>query len=188
MRFHDAMPRCSMFVTQPNAIIGHAEHRQIRVEGDELAERDPAADHLAAAEPQHHAARRGRGRTTCSGRRSPAARSAGDCAAEYSSLRRPEAIDLGRFLPVGAHDADAGQRLLRHRADVRQLRLNLLEALVDRAAEVLHRDRHERQRDQRPSASAAGRSRSSSTSATTNVSSGVGRIHDRRARSSCARR
>ena len=22
MRFHDAMPRCSMFVTQPNAIIG----------------------------------------------------------------------------------------------------------------------------------------------------------------------
>ena len=30
MRFQLAMPRCSMFVTQPNAIIGQAEHRQVR--------------------------------------------------------------------------------------------------------------------------------------------------------------
>ena len=54
-----------------------------------------------------------------------------------------------RFLVVGAHDAHAGERLLHDRAEVGELRLNRLEARVDRAAEVLHADRHERQRQQR---------------------------------------
>ena len=38
IRFHDAMPRCSMFVTHPNAITGQLEHRQVGVERHELAD------------------------------------------------------------------------------------------------------------------------------------------------------
>ena len=44
-----------------------------------------------------------------------------------------EALDLERLLPVGADDADAGQRFLRHRADRRQLLLDLIEAPVNHA-------------------------------------------------------
>ena len=43
MRFHDAIPRCSMLVTQPNAIIGQLSIMQVRVERDELTEREAAA-------------------------------------------------------------------------------------------------------------------------------------------------
>ena len=45
-----------------------------------------------------------------------------------------EALELARLLAIGADHAHAGERLLRHRAHVRQLRLNPLEALVDDAA------------------------------------------------------
>ena len=55
---------------------------------------------------------------------------------EVLVVRRAEPLELGRLLPVGAHDAHAGQRLLRDGADLRQLRLDLLEPLVDGAAEV----------------------------------------------------
>ena len=58
-----------------------AEHRQVGVERDELAERDAAADHLAAAEPEHEQRAEAEEEATCSGRRSPAARSAAGCAA-----------------------------------------------------------------------------------------------------------
>ena len=81
--------------------------------------------------------------------------------------------------PIGAHDADAGQRFLHDRADVGQLRLDLLEPLVDGAAEILHRDRHERQRNQRDSSVSRASIDSISVSATTNVSSVLDRIHDR---------
>ena len=53
--------------------------------------------------------------------------------ATYSSLARLNRSSSGRFLPVGADDAHAGQRLLDDRAHVRELRLNALEAVVDRA-------------------------------------------------------
>ena len=46
------MPRCSMFVTQPNAIIGQLSIVRYAVERDELAEGDAPDDHLAAAQPQ----------------------------------------------------------------------------------------------------------------------------------------
>ena len=38
MRFHDAMPRWSMFVTQPNAIIGQLSITRYDVERHELAD------------------------------------------------------------------------------------------------------------------------------------------------------
>ena len=60
-----------------------------------------------------------------------------------------EPLQLRLFLAVGAHDADARQRFLGDGADVGQLRLDLLEPLVDGAPEELHRQGHERQRDQR---------------------------------------
>ena len=78
----------------------------------------------------------------CSAIRLPVAR-------EVLGVRHAEALDLGRLLPVGADDADARERFLGDGADIGELRLDLLEAPVNRAAEDLHRDRHERQRDQR---------------------------------------
>ena len=65
-------------------------------------------------------------------------------AREILVVRDAEPLELGRFLPVGAHDAHTGQRLLRDGAHLGQLRLNLLEPFMDRGAEQLHRHRHER--------------------------------------------
>ncbi len=59
-----------------------------------------------------------------------------------------EALELGVLLAIGAHHPNARQRFLHDRADFRQLRLDLLESLVDGAAEELDRQRHERQRNQ----------------------------------------
>ena len=136
IRFHDAMPRCSMLVTQPNAIIGQLEHRQIRVERDELADRDAPADDFAAAQPEDEQ------------RAEPEEEAH---AGEEEPLKHDQARDCGAgtprstvgtararpLLPVGAHDADARERLLRDRADLRELRLNLLEAAVNAGAESL---------------------------------------------------
>ena len=124
-----------MLVTQPNAIIGQRQHRQVRDERDELAERDAVRDHLAAAEPQHQ--HRAEPEEERHAREEEALqRDQPAVAAQVFDVGAPEPLDLGRFLPVGAHDADAGQRLLRDRADLGQLRLDLLEPLVNGAAEV----------------------------------------------------
>ena len=56
----------------------------------------------------------------------------------------PESIELRRFLAVGADDPHAGQRLLNDRAHVRELRLDALEAVVDRLSEVARGDGHAR--------------------------------------------
>ena len=126
-----------------------AQHRQIRVERDELADRDPALDHLAAAQPDDD--ERAEAEEEAHAREEESLQhDQAPVAAQVLLDRPPEPLELGLFLAVGADDADARQRFLRDRADLGQLRLNLLESLVNRAAEHLHRNRHERQRDQRP--------------------------------------
>ncbi len=60
-----------------------------------------------------------------------------------------EALELLLLLPVRLDDADAREGLLRNRAEVGELRLDLLEPRVNGSAEVAHRQRHERQRDER---------------------------------------
>ena len=67
-----------------------------------------------------------------------------------------ESLELARLLPVGADDAHAGERLLRDRAQVGELRLDPLEALVDHAAEVARDERDDRQREERDQRQAAG--------------------------------
>ena len=67
----------------------------------------------------------------------------------YSAFARAEALDLVRLLAVGADHANARERLLHHRAEVRELRLDRFEAAVDGGAEILHADGHERQRNER---------------------------------------
>ena len=64
-------------------------------------------------------------------------------------VRAAEPLQFVRFLGVGADDPHARQRLLHHRRHFRQLRLDGFEATVDRAPEVAHRERDERQRHQR---------------------------------------
>ena len=123
MRFHDAMPRCSMLVTQPNAIIGQRAS-QVGVERDELAERDAPADHLAAAEPEHQQRPEAEEERHARERTAPAARSAAGCARRYSSFDAPEPLELVRLLAVRADHAHAGERLLRDGADVGELRLD----------------------------------------------------------------
>ena len=119
-----------MFVTQPNAIIGHVSIDEVRVERDELAERDAAADHLAAAEPQHE--QRAEAEEERHARvEEPLQPDQPPVALEVLVVRRAEALHLGRFLPVGAHDAHAGQRLLGDGAQVGELRLDPLEPPVD---------------------------------------------------------
>ena len=93
--------------------------------------RHPAGDHVAAAEPQHEQLRDAHEESPCSDRRSPAAGSGAGCDRRIPGWRARKRLELARLLPVGADDAHAGQRFLRHRADIRQLRLDALEALVD---------------------------------------------------------
>ena len=125
-----------------------AEHRQVGVEGDELAEGEPAGDHLAAAQPQHH--ERAQAEEEREARIEQALQADQPAVAAQELLVGPaEAGQLGLLLPVGAHDPDAGQRFLGHRRQLGQLGLDLLEAAMDRRAEALDRQRHERQRDQR---------------------------------------
>ena len=70
------------------------------------------------------------------GKKNPCSRISRRLRSQVLAVRAAEPLHLGRLLPVGAHDADAGQRLLRDGAQLGQLRLDLLEPRVDGAAEV----------------------------------------------------
>ena len=108
-----------------------AQHRQVgELNATNCAERDPAADHLAAAEPQHQ--HRAEAEEERHAREEEALqRDQPAVAPQVLLVGAPEPLELGRLLPVGADDADARQRLLRDRADLGQLRLNLLEAACE---------------------------------------------------------
>ena len=60
-----------------------------------------------------------------------------------------EPLCLDRLATIRSNDANASQRLLHHRAQGRQLGLDLLGLAIDRAAEALDRHRNQRQRQQR---------------------------------------
>ena len=125
-----------------------AEHREVGVEGDELADREPAGDDLAAAQPQHH--ERAHAEEEREARiEQPLQADQPAVAAQELLVGEAEAGQLGLLLPVGAHDPDAGQRFLGHRRQLGQLGLDLLEPAMNRRAEAIDRQRHERQRDQR---------------------------------------
>ena len=49
----------------------------------------------------------------------------------------PEPLRFEGFLAIRADDADAGERFLRHGADLGELRLNALESAMDDRAEML---------------------------------------------------
>ncbi len=124
------------------------QHRQIRVEGDELADRDAMQDHIASAEPEHDQRRKAEEERHAR-EEQPLEADQLAVAGQIREVRGTKARNLRRFLPIGPHHAHARQRLLGNRAQVRQLLLNLLEAAMDGVAEVLDRDRDERQRQQR---------------------------------------
>ena len=125
-----------------------AEHHEITVECDELAERDASGDHRAAAGPEHE--QRSEAEKQRHARIERALQPDEHAVAtEVLFVRPAEPFDLVGLLPVGAHDADARERFLDDGADVGELRLDALEPLVDRRPEVAHRERDERQRDER---------------------------------------
>ena len=124
-----------------------AQHGQVGVEGDELANREPPVDDLAAAQPQHDQGadpeQEGQARVEEALQADQAA-----VAAQELGVGALEAGQLGLLLAVGADDPDSGQRLLRHRRQLGQLGLDPLEAAMDGRAEAVDRDRDERQRHQ----------------------------------------
>ncbi len=82
------------------------------------------------------------------GKKSPWRRISPRLRSAYSSLATPESRELTRFLAIRTNHPDPCQRLLRHRADIGELLLNSLEALVNHPAEVPRGHRDQRQRDQ----------------------------------------
>ena len=64
---------------------------------------------------------------------------------------RGEALLLVPLLRVGAHHARAGQVLLHQRVQLGELRLHLLEAVVDLPSEVAHQHGDQHQRHERQS-------------------------------------
>ena len=119
---------------------------QVAAERHELAERQPPADDVAAADPddQQAAEAKAQRETRIERRLEP----------NEASIRRhvvvvgkTEACQLGRFLSIRADNANAGERFLDDRAHVGQLGLDALEPAVDRVAEVPggHRDARQRQ-------------------------------------------
>ena len=124
------------------------EHGEIGEEGDELAQRDALRDDGTAAEPQHQ--HRTQPEEERHGREEdPLQRDELPVAAHVLEVGLPEAFEFRALLAVGTHHAHARQRLLSNGAHLGELRLDALEPLVDGAAEVVHRDRDERQRDER---------------------------------------
>ena len=85
-----------------------AQHHQVGVERDELAESDPAADNGAAALPQNE--QRAEPEEQRHAREEEALqRDQSAIAAQILDVRAMEALELMLLLSVGADDADAGQ-------------------------------------------------------------------------------
>jgi hypothetical protein len=124
------------------------QHGQVSAEGHELAERDRAVHHHAAAEPEHDHGARAHEELDA---RIEAARHADEPAVALHQLaaRLFEAGHLLGFLRVGPHHARAREVLLRERGQLRELRLHRLEAVVDLASEVPDEHGDEHQRDER---------------------------------------
>jgi hypothetical protein len=114
-----------------------AQHHQIRIERDELADGDASGNRLAAAEPQHE--------QRADTHQQPHARVVRPLQANQRLVPAnvfivgaAKTLDLRSLLPVCADDADAGERFLRDGADLGELLLNLLETLMDGGAEIPH--------------------------------------------------
>ena len=166
-------------MTQPNAIIGQPSIIRYVLNATSSPDRHAAGNDLAAADPQHEQRADAHEQTHA---REVHALQPNQRAVAHDVLlvRAPEALDLERLLSVGTHDADTGQRLLRHRADVGELFLDLLEPMVNRRAEVADDDRHKRQGHERQWPSATDRSTPSARSPTTNVRPVLDGVHHRR--------
>ena len=115
-----------------------AEHHEVGVERDELAERDLPANDVAAAEPEHQ--QRAEAEEERHARKEqPLQPDQHAVAPHVFAVGGAEPLDLVGLLVVGADHAHAGERLLDDRAQMRQLFLDRFEPLVDGAAEVTGR-------------------------------------------------
>ena len=118
---------------------------EIKAERHKRAHADGAINHHAAANPEH-----GRGaeaREHGEGRIHEAIQlGEAHVHSHVVHAHRPKALRFGVLLPVGAHDAHAGEIFLRAGGEFAKVLLHRLKAIVHGAAEFHH---HERQRDHR---------------------------------------
>ena len=123
------------------------QHPQIDCEGHEIAERDRVCRDHRAAQPQHQHCTESE---ECDDEwlQSADQHDQAPTAPQVLVVGCLKAALLGRLLHVGAHDAGPGEVLLHDGAQVRELRLHLLRAVVDQAAEAIDEPGHHEQRQQ----------------------------------------
>ena len=86
IRFHDAMPRCSMLVTQPNAIIGQLSSVRYALNATNSPSVMRPADRPRGCRATARAARRGRGRSAMLGKKKPCSAISLRLRARYSAF------------------------------------------------------------------------------------------------------
>ena len=124
------------------------QHHQIRVERDQLTDRDATGNHLATPQPEHQQRTQAEQQRQAGVER-PLQANQPAVARDVLLVGLAELREFGALLAVRPHDSHARQVLLRHGAQLGELLLDALEPPVDRRAEDLDRHRDKRQRQQR---------------------------------------
>ena len=133
-------------------------------------------EHLAAADPEDDDEGEAEHQFQGGPEHSHEARQ-GERAVDVVGVFGLEERDFGFFLGVGADEACAGKVLLGAGADVTELGLDALEALMDEGSEVLHDDAGDGQREKRPQGE-PGTDAEHVIERGDGEDDGVGRVHD----------
>ena len=148
MRFHDADAALQHVRDPAERDHRPAEHHQVRVERHELADGDAALESPRGCPATTPAARRSRAAASGSGRTRPAGESARDCARCTPRWRAWNFASSADSCPYARTTRTPDRFSCATALSSDELLLDALEPAVDGAAEQLHRDRHERQRQQ----------------------------------------
>ena len=120
------------------------EHGEIAQESHKFSQAQMPGNHLPPSQPQQSYGRQ-TDQTAHEGIKGSPEAYQGNASLDVIPVQCLELPDLGLLARKRLYDADAGQVLLRHVADHRELILNAFKAIVDLLAEVFHGERNQRQ-------------------------------------------